>query len=77
MRPLPRLLAFLTLVLALAGCGTGAKATTPAAPPPSSPAATACGKEVGRQDLAALLLQAKRAYGAQKRAFPKPGTPAY
>jgi foldase protein PrsA len=61
----------LFLVAVAAGCGGGSSSLG------GSDVAVVGGREVSKADYNALIAQAQRSYGAQKRPFPKPGTSAY
>jgi parvulin-like peptidyl-prolyl isomerase len=60
------------LALIAAGCGGGDDDNVP-----SNAIAVVDGREIPKADFDGLLKQAKRTYEAQKRDFPKAGTPEY
>jgi parvulin-like peptidyl-prolyl isomerase len=64
------------LALALAGCGGGDENKTPEDVPPDAIALV--GEDpIPKAELEELMDQAEQGYKAQKRPFPKPGTPDY
>jgi foldase protein PrsA len=65
-----------TFVLVLAGCGGGDEAKSPEDVPPDAIALV--GEEpIPKSELDELMGEAEQGYKAQKRPFPKPGTPDY
>jgi parvulin-like peptidyl-prolyl isomerase len=66
----------LTLALVLAGCGGGDEANSPEDVPPDAIALV--GEEpIPKAELDELMKEAEQGYKAQKRPFPKAGTPDY
>jgi parvulin-like peptidyl-prolyl isomerase len=66
----------LTLALVLAGCGGGDEAKSPEDVPPDAIALV--GEEpIPKAELDELMKEAEQGYKAQKRPFPKAGTPDY
>jgi parvulin-like peptidyl-prolyl isomerase len=68
----PLLLAFLLLVLVVAGCGGTSTATLSA-----NDAAVVGSEPITKDEFQGLMDRAKKSYDAQKRPFPKPGTTEY
>jgi parvulin-like peptidyl-prolyl isomerase len=65
-----------TLALVLAGCGGGDETKSPEDVPPDAIALV--GEEpIPKAELDELMKEAEQGYKAQKRPFPKPGTPDY
>jgi parvulin-like peptidyl-prolyl isomerase len=65
-------LAFLSIALAVAGCGGTSTATLG-----SDDAAIVGSQAITKEELSSLMDRAKKTYDVQKRPFPKPGTAEY
>jgi foldase protein PrsA len=66
----------LTLAVALAGCGGGDESNSPEDVPPDAIALVG-DEPIPKAELDELMEEAEQGYKAQKRPFPKPGTPDY
>jgi parvulin-like peptidyl-prolyl isomerase len=71
-RPAQFVLLSMLVVLVVAACGGGGKATLG-----SGDVATVGSEKISKAELDALLNRAKKSYEADKRPFPKPGTREY
>jgi foldase protein PrsA len=74
-RSIRNILAASALVLILAACGGDEKKSPEDVPPDAI--ALVGDEAIPKSELEELMEQAKRGYKAQKRPFPKPGTPEY